>query len=76
MGKTPITISYPKLVSFRPETGAVTLQGLHYLVGISGETVGAQGLSMSYIVIPPGAVSEPHMHEGYETETHVLSGRA
>lgn len=75
MGKSPITNSLPQPVTVRPETGTATLQGLPYFVGISGETVGAQGLSMSLVVIPPGAVSEPHVHEGYETAIYVLSGQ-
>lgn len=65
----------PHPVTIRPEASTATQQGLPYFVGISGETAGAQGLSMSLVVVPPGAVSEPHVHEGYETAIYVLSGR-
>jgi uncharacterized RmlC-like cupin family protein len=44
-------------------------------VGISGQTVGAQGLSMHLVVIPPGGRAEPHQHVGYETGIYVLEGR-
>ncbi|HEX4235805.1 MAG TPA: cupin domain-containing protein [Caldimonas sp.] len=59
----------------RPETEVLTRQRLPYFVGISGATVGAQGLSMHIVVIPPGARAEPHSHRGHETAIYVLEGR-
>ena len=59
----------------RPLREVVTRQKLPYFVGISGETVGARGLSMHMVVIPPGARAEPHAHRGYETGIYVLEGR-
>lgn len=59
----------------RPERAVDTLQRLPYFMGLSGRTVGASGLSMHLVVIPPGARSEPHWHEGYETGIYVLEGR-
>jgi uncharacterized RmlC-like cupin family protein len=53
----------------------MTRQRLPYFLGISGQTVGAQGLSMHIVVIPPGARAEPHSHIGYETGIYVLEGR-
>jgi uncharacterized RmlC-like cupin family protein len=64
----------PKVQVVRPETEVMTLQRLPYFVGISGETVGATGLSMHLVVIPPGARAEPHIHVGYETGIYVLEG--
>ena len=52
----------------------LTKQRLPYFVGISGQTVGARGLSMHIVVIPPGARAEPHVHVGYETGIYVLEG--
>ncbi|MBI5719679.1 MAG: cupin domain-containing protein [Burkholderiales bacterium] len=52
----------------------MTRQRLPYFVGISGQTVGAQQLSMHLVVIPPGARAEPHVHVGYETGIYVLEG--
>lgn len=57
-----------------PDQQVMTLQRLPYFVGISGSTVGATGLSMHLVVIPPGARAEPHIHVGYETGIYVLEG--
>ena len=59
----------------RPTADVLTKQRLPYFVGVSGATVGAQGLSMHMVVIPPGARAEPHAHRGYETAIYVLEGR-
>lgn len=59
----------------RPDREVMTRQRLPYFVGISGDTVGARGLSMHIVVIPPGARAEPHRHIGYETGIYVLEGR-
>jgi uncharacterized RmlC-like cupin family protein len=61
--------------AIRPVREVVTRQKLPYFVGISGETVGARGLSMHMVVIPPGARAEPHAHRGHETGIYVLEGR-
>ena len=57
-----------------PQVEVSTLQRLPYFIGISGQTVGATGLSMHLVVIPPGARSEPHLHLGYETGIYVIEG--
>lgn len=59
----------------RPDIEVMTKQRLPYFIGISGQTVGARGLSMHMVVIPPGARAEPHLHVGYETGIYVLAGR-
>jgi uncharacterized RmlC-like cupin family protein len=59
----------------RPDVEVLTKQRLPYFVGISGQTVGARGLSMHIVVIPPGGRSEPHLHLGYETGIYVLEGK-
>jgi len=61
--------------ALRPEREVMTRQRLPYFIGISGNTVGARGLSMHIVVIPPGARAEPHKHIGYETGIYVLEGR-
>ena len=53
----------------------MTKQRLPYFVGVSGATVGATGLSMHMVVIPPGARADPHAHLGYETAIYLLEGR-
>ena len=64
-----------KVQSLRPDREVMTRQKLPYFVGISGATVGASGLSMHLVVIPPGARAEPHLHVGYETGIYVIEGR-
>lgn len=59
----------------RPEREVLSRQRLPYFLGISGESVGARGLSMHLVVIPPGARAEPHVHCGHETGIYVLEGR-
>ena len=61
--------------AIRPDREILTRQRLPYFVGISGETVGASGMSMHLVTIPPGAKSEPHYHVGYETGIYVLEGK-
>lgn len=64
----------PRVIAVRPEQPVMTLQRLPYFIGLSGSTVGATGLSMHLVVIPPGARAEPHVHVGYETGIYVLEG--
>jgi uncharacterized RmlC-like cupin family protein len=68
-------VNMGEVQAVRPEREVLTRQRLPYFVGISGQTVGASGLSMHLVVIPPGARSEPHSHSGYETGIYVLQGR-
>jgi uncharacterized RmlC-like cupin family protein len=60
--------------AIRPDHEVLTRQRLPYFVGISKQTVGASGLSMHLVVIPPGGRSEPHSHLDYETGIYVLEG--
>ena len=61
--------------AIRPDVEVMTRQGLPYFIGISGATVGARGLAMHVVVIPPGGRAQPHIHVGYETGIYVLAGR-
>src|SRR5215471_5387551 len=53
-------------------TGA---QGLTYLRGLTGETAGTTGISMTMLVLPDGARARTHLHRGIETAVYVISGR-
>lgn len=64
----------PMVQAIRPDGEVLSRQRLPYFIGISGSTVGASGLSMHLVVIPPGARAEPHVHVGYETGIYVLEG--
>ncbi|AOB33688.1 cupin [Bordetella sp. H567] len=54
-----------------PNTGK---QGLQYAVGISAETVGAKGINLQIVSIPPGVKAKTHMHSEHETAIYALSG--
>lgn len=49
-------------------------QGLDYKVGISAESVGAQGLHLQMLTIPPQGRSHAHKHPGHETAIYAVSG--
>ena len=45
--------------------GAATeRQKIGYTVGVSAEVCGSTGLSLSYVVVPPGGFAEAHFHDG------------
>lgn len=50
-------------------------QGLTYFSGISAESVGAQGICMHMLRMPPGARAHAHFHEDHETAIYLLSGK-
>lgn len=50
-------------------------QEIPYFVGISANTVGAQGISMQRIVIPPGVAAKAHVHLDYETAIYIVQGQ-
>ena len=64
-----------RVVTVRPEESIATKQDLPYFVGISQETVGAKGLSMNMVVIPPGGSPKAHYHKDFETAIYLLKGK-
>ncbi|MFO7166754.1 MAG: cupin domain-containing protein [Chloroflexota bacterium] len=60
----------------RSETTYAGKQGLTYFSGVSAESVGARGICMHMLRMPPGARANPHYHESHETAIYVLSGEA
>jgi uncharacterized RmlC-like cupin family protein len=51
-------------------------QGFSYFHGISAESVGARGICMHLLTIPPGVRAKAHLHADHETAIYVLSGEA
>lgn len=51
-------------------------QGLPYSPAISAETVGAKGIHLQMLTIPPGGKAKAHKHEAHETAIYVLSGES
>lgn len=58
----------------RQADGKATLQGFTYAAAISAETVGAKGLHMHVLHIPPQGRAKAHRHEHHETAVYALSG--
>ena len=63
-----------EIVTVRPNREVMSKQRLPYFFGVSEETSGARGISMSLVVIPPGGAAEPHYHRGFETAIYMLEG--
>jgi uncharacterized RmlC-like cupin family protein len=51
-------------------------QGLTYLAGLTGDSVGSTGISMTVLVLPDGARARTHLHRGIETAVYVMEGRS
>ena len=49
-------------------------QGLRYAVGISAESVGARGIHLQLVTIPPGGRAHAHKHATHETAIYALTG--
>jgi uncharacterized RmlC-like cupin family protein len=49
-------------------------QALLYNVGVSAESVGARGIHMQIVTIPPGGRAKAHKHEAHETAIYALRG--
>jgi uncharacterized RmlC-like cupin family protein len=51
-------------------------QELLYAPGISAETVGARGIHLQILTIPPLVRAKAHKHESHETAIYALSGES
>lgn len=51
-------------------------QGFTYVGGISAESVGATGICMVLLTVPPGGRASAHKHEHHETAIYILAGEA
>ena len=60
----------------RPSANYDGKQGLTYVEGVAAETVGAKGICMHLLTIPPGGRAKAHLHEKHETAIYVLDGEA
>jgi uncharacterized RmlC-like cupin family protein len=60
----------------RPSAAFIGKQALLYAPGISAESVGAQGIHLQVVTIPPGGRAKAHKHDGHETAIYILSGES
>ncbi len=51
-------------------------QKLFYNVGVSAKSVGAHGIHLQIVTIPPGAKAMAHKHEARETAIYALRGES
>lgn len=51
-------------------------QGLTYAAGVSAETVGARGIHMQLVHIPPGSRAKAHKHVAHESAIYGISGES
>lgn len=58
----------------RPQESYQGKQALTYLAGISAESVGAKGICMHLLTIPPGGRGKAHYHAAHETAIYMISG--
>ncbi|MBK0399627.1 cupin domain-containing protein [Limibaculum sp. M0105] len=60
----------------RPDASYSGKQGFDYDAGISAESVGATGICMHLLTIPPGGRAKAHLHESHETAIYMLKGES
>jgi uncharacterized RmlC-like cupin family protein len=60
----------------RPGSESNAKQQLLHAPGISADTVGAKGIHMQLVTIPPLGRAKAHKHEGHETAIYMLSGKS
>lgn len=58
----------------RPGATYTGKQAFTYFEGIAAETVGADGICMHLLTIPPGGRARAHLHAAHETAIYVLAG--
>jgi uncharacterized RmlC-like cupin family protein len=72
--KTVIELGGLVAVRVEPLTPAVVPLGLNRYVGLTANNVGSKQLSMSRIVLPPGARGPRNLHRDVETVAMVVQG--
>ncbi len=70
------TAANPTCKVIRAGETFVGKQALSYSPGISAETVGARGINLQLVTIPPGGRAKAHLHAAHETAIYVLSGES
>ena len=73
---TELTKLTPSCRVVQAGTEYIGKQGMPYRPGVSAETVGARGLHMQLLSMPPGGRAKAHKHENHETAIYVLSGES
>ena len=64
----------PQCKVIRPDSTYQGKQGFEYDAAISRESVGATGICMHMLTIPPEGRAKAHLHAGHETAIYILKG--
>lgn len=70
------SLSQPSCAVVRSREMLEGKQEVSYFTGVSSTSVGASGICMHLLTIPPGQQGRAHLHEHHETAIYVLSGHA
>ena len=71
-----MSMTKPTCRVIRPGEAFTGKQALSYLPGISAESVGARGINLHLVTIPPAGKAKTHLHANHETAIYVLSGES
>jgi len=74
MSNTAPHIKTPVCKVIKASAPFVGKQGFSYAHAISAESVGARGVHMQLLTVPPGGRAKAHKHKTHETAIYVLSG--
>src|ERR1700688_4370154 len=69
-------VNVPTCRVVKTGTEFIGKQSLRYAPGISAQSVGAQGIHLQIVTIPPGTRAKAHEHDGHETAIYILSGES
>jgi uncharacterized RmlC-like cupin family protein len=69
-------VNVPTCRVVKAGTEFIGKQALRYAPGISAQSVGAQGIHLQIVTIPPGTRAKAHQHDGHETAIYILSGKS
>jgi uncharacterized RmlC-like cupin family protein len=58
----------------RPSGTYAGKQGFTYVEGVSAERMGAEGICMHLLTIPPGGRAKAHKHATHETAIYAIAG--
>jgi len=75
MSATPKTTPVPCAL-IRACDAVTGKQGLTFKPGISAQSVGAKGVYLELLTIPPGGRAKAHKHVSHETAIYMISGEA
>jgi uncharacterized RmlC-like cupin family protein len=64
-----------RVMIFTPERTSIAKQGMPQFFGVSGNSTGAQHLSLNLTAFGPGGQARSHRHRGYETAIYTVSGK-